>query len=184
MDGAEYGPARTIHRRASYGVPNEVSIIHCTISPFIGAARGALDTLSEQMASTRNSLSQASKAESVNIQLRIGEAAAEIDAALSLARVDLRDLLELGAREKVEVMTPEQRATYRLHQCYNLLLARRAATRLYEVSGSAGLFDTSPLARIFNDIYAISKHIFHTWDEHAENYGRVRLGLDPNALQG
>jgi 3-hydroxy-9,10-secoandrosta-1,3,5(10)-triene-9,17-dione monooxygenase len=184
MAGAESGPAKTLFGRASYGVPNEVSIIHCTLAPFIGTARAAVDTLSDDIRSRKNSLTGASKAEAVNIQLRIGEAAAEVAAALSLGRNDLREMLTLGATDDAEPLSAEQRAAYRRNQTFNLLLARRAVTRLFEVSGTAGMLESSPLQRMFCDVYAISKHIFHLWDEHAESYGRVRLGLEASALQG
>ncbi len=184
MHEAEHGPARTLFGRPSYGVPNEVSIIHCTLAPFIGAAQAAVDILSDDLKDRKNSLSGASRSEAVNVQLRIGEAAAEVAAARSLGRNDLREMLALGASGNGSTLTPEQRAAYRRNQTYNLLLARRSVTRLFEVSGTAGLFETSPLQRIFCDVYAISKHIFHLWDEHAENYGRVRVGLAASALQG
>jgi alkylation response protein AidB-like acyl-CoA dehydrogenase len=184
MHRAEHGPAMTVFGRPSYGVPNEVSIIHCTLAPFIGAAQAAIDVLSEDLRDRKNSLSGASKAEAVNIQLRIGEAAAEVAAARSLGRNDLREMLAFGATGRGLSLSAEERAAYRRNQTYNLLLARRAVTRLFEVSGTAGMFETSPMQRIFCDVYAISKHIFHLWDEHAENYGRVRLGLDATALQG
>jgi hypothetical protein len=46
------------------------------------------------------------------------------------------------------------------------------------------MFTRSPLSRIFCDVYAASKHFALLWDEHAESYGRVKLGLDANVLQG
>jgi 3-hydroxy-9,10-secoandrosta-1,3,5(10)-triene-9,17-dione monooxygenase len=182
MMGAESGPAKLDHGRFSYGVPNEVSIQHVVVAPFIGSARTAIDFTADDMKVRQNSFSGARKTESVNIQLRLGEAEAEIDSALSRARTDLKMLLEWGAAG--HVMTPDERATQRLHHAYNLLLARRAITRIFDISGSPGMFTRSPLSRIFCDVYAASKHFALLWDEHAESYGRVKLGLDANVLQG
>jgi hypothetical protein len=72
---------------------------------------------------------------------------------------------------------------YRLHQCYCVELARRAVTRLFEVSGTATLSSTSALFRRFSDVYAGVKHYTNRWDEYTESYGRVRVGLPANALQ-
>lgn len=182
MLGAEAGNARIEHGRPSYGVPNEVSIQHITAAPFVGSAQTAVDLITEDMKTRKNSLSGASKAEAVNIQMRIGEAAAEVDAALSRARTDLVELMAAGGRG--ETISVEERATQRLHHAYNMLLARRAITRIFDISGSPGMFTRSPLSRIFCDVYAGSKHFALAWDELSESYGRVRLGFPPNALQG
>lgn len=180
LDGAENGPAKATHGRASYGLPPQMPIVYITASPLIGAARAAVDTLSEQMKSRRHSFTGARRLESVGLQMRIAEAAAEVNAAAGLARTDLRDLLRMGARG--ETMSTELRATTRLHHCYIAKLARQAVERLYEVSGTAGMYSHAPMQRLFSDVYTGSKNIGFPWDEMAESYGRVRLGLKPNGM--
>jgi alkylation response protein AidB-like acyl-CoA dehydrogenase len=181
MHGAENGPAKTVYGRTSYGLPSAVSMGFVVVSPFIGAARAVLDGFSDDMRVREDSLTHTSKSDKASIQMRIGESAAEIDAALHLARSSQAEMLAIGARG--ETLTPEQRAAYRLHQTYDVELARRAVTRLFEISGTAGMFQGSPMLRRFNDIYAGSKHFSHRWDEYIESYGRVRLGLEANAIQ-
>jgi 3-hydroxy-9,10-secoandrosta-1,3,5(10)-triene-9,17-dione monooxygenase len=128
-----------------------------------------------------DSLTRASKSERASIQMRIGEAAAEIDAALHLARSSQAEMLAIGARG--ETLTPEQRAVYRLHQTYDVELARRAVSRLFEISGTTAMFQGASMLRRFNDVWTGSKHFSHRWDEYTESYGRVRLGLEANAIQ-
>jgi 3-hydroxy-9,10-secoandrosta-1,3,5(10)-triene-9,17-dione monooxygenase len=180
MTDAEKGPARARFDRPSYGAPPAIGINFVSTGPFIGAARAAVDAFAAEMAVGRDSLTAASKASKVALQMRIGESVAELDAAMNLARTGQRELLELGARQAT--LTPEQRATYRLHQCYCIELSRRAITRLYEVSGTATMFSTSSMWRRFSDIHAGAKHFTARWDEYAESYGRVRLGLEANAI--
>ncbi len=79
LDGAENGPAKATHGRASYGLPPQMPIVYITASPLIGAARAAVDTLSEQMKSRRHSFTGARRLESVGLQMRIAEAAAEVE---------------------------------------------------------------------------------------------------------
>lgn len=179
--GAEYGPAKDMFGRASYGLPSAVSMGFIVTAPFIGAARTVLDTFSSETKARHDSLTGASKAASVSLQTRIGEAAAEVDAALTIARAEQRELIELGAQGTT--LTPEQRAAFRLHQVYCVELARRSATRLFEISGTAANWTSAPIVRRFCDIHAGSKHFSHRFDEYTESYGRVRLGLEANAIQ-
>ncbi len=181
MNGAESGPARTVHGRASYGLPVQMPVHFVVAAPLLGAARAAVDTLSEEMKTRRHSwVAQASKVDSAGVQMRIAMAAGEVDSALNLARSDLREFLALGARGGV--MTEEQRAACRLHHAHIALQARRAVDELFEISGTAGLFTKAPMPRLFSDVWAGSKQIALMWDEAAESYGRVRLGLEANAM--
>jgi len=181
MHGAENGPAKSLYGRVSYGLPSAVSMGFVVVSPFIGAARAVLDDFCEQMSVREDSLTHTAKSDKASIQIRIGEAAAEVDAASHLARSSQAEMMAVGARG--ETLTAEQRARYRLHQTYDVELARRAVTRLFEISGTAGMFLGSPMLRRFDDIYAGAKHFSHRWDEYTESYGRVRLGLEANAIQ-
>jgi alkylation response protein AidB-like acyl-CoA dehydrogenase len=180
LDGAENGPAKDTHKRASYGLPPQIPVVYVTASPLIGAARGALDVLVEQAVERRHSFTNSRLSESVGMQLRIAESAAELDAAVAMARSDLRELLDFGARGVT--LTVEQRATYRLHHCYVALLARRAVARVFEVSGTTGMYSHAALQRLFCDVFTGSKNIGFPWDENAESYGRVRLGMEPTGM--
>jgi alkylation response protein AidB-like acyl-CoA dehydrogenase len=181
MHEAETGPAKTIYNRLSYGLPSAISMGFVVVAPFIGAGQALVDDFTGDMKVRRDNITRAARSDKVALQMRIGEAAAEVDAALTLARTGQRELLEIAARD--EVLTPEQRATYRLHQVYNVELARRAAARLFETSGTSALWSASPLVRRFSDIHAGAKHFSHRWDEYTESYGRVRLGFEANAIQ-
>ncbi len=177
---AERGPAKELYGRASYALPSSISIGFVGAAPFIGAARAIVDGFSADMRSRRDSLTGTPRSGQVALQMRIGEAAAEADAALCLARTGQRELLEIGAGD--EPLTAEQRARFRLHEVFCAELARRAASRLFETSGTSALFASSPVFRRFADINAGTKHFSHRWDEYTESYGRVRLGLEASGL--
>jgi hypothetical protein len=52
---------------------------------------------------------------------------------------------------------------------------------LARAGGASSLFETSPLQRFMRDAHAGSMQIVANWDEQAEAYGRVRMGLEPNS---
>jgi 3-hydroxy-9,10-secoandrosta-1,3,5(10)-triene-9,17-dione monooxygenase len=54
--------------------------------------------------------------------------------------------------------------------------------RLFEVSGGHSLFDASPIQRAHRDVHAGSHQVALLWDTYAEQYGRVRLGLEPTDI--
>jgi hypothetical protein len=57
-------------------------------------------------------------------------------------------------------------------------LGLRAVGRLLEDSGGHALLESNPLQRFQRDAHAASQHFSIRWDENAELYGRVALGLD------
>jgi alkylation response protein AidB-like acyl-CoA dehydrogenase len=57
-------------------------------------------------------------------------------------------------------------------------LGIRAISRLFEAGGGHALLESSPLQRFHRDASAASQHFGTRWDENAELYGRVALGLE------
>jgi 3-hydroxy-9,10-secoandrosta-1,3,5(10)-triene-9,17-dione monooxygenase len=173
--------AKTLTEQASYAHDSDATLGFVMTACFIGAARTVLDAFSEEMRVKIDSFSGESKSDRASIQVRIGESAAEIEAALYLARGGLREMLDMGTRG--EALTTELRSTFNLHQVYCIELSRRAVSRLFEISGTAGMFASSDMLRRFCDISTGAKHFAFRWDERTESYGRVRMGLAPNALK-
>ena len=58
-------------------------------------------------------------------------------------------------------------------------LVLRVVNRLLETRGDHTLHDSNPLQRLQRDIQAATHSFSLKWDETAEQYGRVALGLDP-----
>ena len=52
---------------------------------------------------------------------------------------------------------------------------------LYRVAGTSGIFQTSPLHRIFQDLHVMSQQLFAR-PSHYENVGRYLLGLGARPL--
>jgi len=87
---------------------------------------------------------------------------------------------EVVARaKKEETATLRDRARIRRNQAYVAKLSVSAVDRLFDASGGHALFDDNPMQRFHRDVHAASHHFGLAWDIPAEEYGRMRLGLEP-----
>ncbi len=96
-------------------------------------------------------------------------------------RIDrLLDQVEQAVDELDWDVVPElkERARIRRDQGYVARLSVRAVDRLFEASGGHALFDSSPMQRFHRDAHAASHHFGLSWETGAEEYGRMRLGLE------
>ena len=173
-EGQSEGWAR--HGRPSYRAP-QMSLLPVTlVAPIVGMAGGAIEAFVDQLHG-RKPPSGAALTHSVASQLRVAESSAEVDAARSLLRQNCREVLDLAARN--EPPTLLDRARYRRDQAFAVRLSVRAVSRLFEEAGGHALLESNPLQRFYRDVLAASQHYAIRWDENAEQYGRVALGLEP-----
>ena len=166
----------TLHERLSYRVPLRCLTGWDLVAPLVGIAQGAVD---ETAARLRGTSGPGRTADSVAMQLRLAEAAAEVDAARALHRHDIAEMLDKAARE-VE-FTALDRARYRRDKAFVARLCVQAVNRLFEASGARGVLDSEPIQRFHRDAHGASHHAAMTWDPVAEQYGRAALGLPPTA---
>ena len=92
-------------------------------------------------------------------------------------QLDNQEIFSRARRE--EIPSLDDRVRYRRDQAYMTKLCVRAVDRLFETSGGHALFDSSALQRFHRDIHAASHHVALSWAVVAEQYGRVRMGLEP-----
>lgn len=145
------------------------------VAPAVGIARGALDFAVEYL-DGRRMQSGLRLADEPTAQLRIGEAAAEIEAAWLLL---LKDCEEVHARaEAGEVPTLEERHRWRRNDSYAGKLCIQAVDRLMTLLGAQGNRKGSDLHRHWRDMHTLASHIALAWDAQGANYGRVLIGLD------
>lgn len=113
-------------------------------------------------------------------QTRLAEAAAETRAARLLLLVGAREFmraLESGRNLTIEDATPVER-----DGCYAAVLAKRAAVRVFEATGSHTMFAGNALQRRYRDIVASASHVALNWDKGAIDYGRRIMGLPVQSL--
>jgi 3-hydroxy-9,10-secoandrosta-1,3,5(10)-triene-9,17-dione monooxygenase len=165
-----------LHGRPSYRAPHYTLSPGTLLSPILGIARGAVEAFADQLQG-RTRPDGTELRHSVASQLRLAESSAEVDAARGLLRQNCREVLDRAARgESIPLL---DRARYRRDHVFMAKLAVRAIGRLVEEGGAHALLESNPLQRFHRDAQAASQHRMLRWDEHAEQYGRVALGLDP-----
>ena len=164
-------PGRSVHNTANYRVPLRSLLTFTLAAPIVGMAQGAVETF------------EAAKhlAEVPSIHMRLGEAAAEVQAARLIMQHDSREVFARAERNGMPTL--DDRVRYRRDQAYVAKLCVQAVNRLFEASGGQSLFDSNALQRFHRDVHAASHHVSLSWDNVAEQYGRVRLGLEPTSQE-
>ena len=143
----------------------------------MGMAQGALEAFEEHMGGRIDYTTGEKMAGDAPVHIRLSEAQAEIHSA-RLIMAD--DGLKIVARaKKGESPELKERARIRRNQAYVAKLSVRAVDRLFEASGGHALFDDNPMQRFHRDVHAGSHHFGLAWETTAEEYGRMRLGLEP-----
>lgn len=162
---------------ALYRLPHPPCVPFLLVTPSLGIAESLLALVSEEM-QTRASRGVPISAYQ-SLQLHIAESAAEIDSARLLL---MRDTGEAMAAMYAELdLTLEERARNRRDHAYVVRLCRQAVDRLFTAVGGQGVFLDHVAQRKFRDIHAMSGHLALNWDVAGTTFGRVSLGLEPEA---
>lgn len=148
------------------------------LAPLVGMAQGAVDEFAARL---RGTSGPGRTAESVLVQVRLAEAAVEVDAARKLFRHSVRDILEKA--ERGEEFTPLERARYRRNKNFAARLCVQAVNRLFEASGGGAILESEAMQRFHRDAHAASHHQGLSWDTAAEEFGRQALGLPPGPMR-
>ena len=130
----------------------------------IGAAIGMVDDF-------RNFIR--GKAPGELLQERLAEAAAETNAA-SLVLMDVARANQAKLEAGIALGEPDAARSAR-DGAYAVLLARRAATRLFEVTGGHGLYLSGPMQRAFRDVLGGAAHGSLGWQRAATRYAQSVL---------
>jgi 3-hydroxy-9,10-secoandrosta-1,3,5(10)-triene-9,17-dione monooxygenase len=172
--GAEDMTGWELHGRLSYRAPLRCLAGWDLAAPLIGIAQGAID---EFVARAQRMSGPGRSADSVALQLRLAESAAEVDAARALHRQDIREILDRAARG--EGFSELDRVRYRRDKAFIARLCVRAVDRLFEGSGARAVLDSEPIQRCHRDAHGASHHAALSWDLVAEQFGRQAMGVAP-----
>lgn len=106
---------------------------------------------------------------------RISEAAAETRAATLLLLDAARNVM---ARLASGAAVDDADAAVAMRDSgYAVLLAKRAAMRMFEASGGHGLYLSTPIQRAFRDVNAGANHASLAWDRSALRYAQFGLQI-------
>jgi len=151
-----------------YLVPFSLPVVMFTL------ARRALRLVPEALG-TRISRGTTEVAASEVVQMRLGEAAAAIDAAVLIMhtrRAQSIEALESGGTIPTEAIVRNRRdVTFAADQL------RRGMDALIEVSGARSVYDSDPLQALYRDMLTIGTHTVVSRQGAMVPYGRLLLGL-------
>jgi 3-hydroxy-9,10-secoandrosta-1,3,5(10)-triene-9,17-dione monooxygenase len=113
------------------------------------------------------------------MQVHLAEAAALADAAEAIVLRDCDEATRIT--EAGIVPSIEQRARYRRDGAFAATLCTKAVDLLFAATGGAAIYERNPIQRAFRDVHAANAHYMLNWDVNGAMYGRVALGLPPDA---
>jgi len=108
-------------------------------------------------------------------QIKIGEAAASLDAARILLYACADEAMAVATAG--EILDIEGKSRMRGDATFAGTLSARAVEIMFSLAGGAGLYDHHPISRAYRDTKCAQAHMTQNWDINGSNYGRVLLGL-------
>ena len=167
-------PGTLVHRNPLYRIPISALGGHGIGGCLVGNARAALEAAIALIKARSTNYTGARMRDFQTVQLRIGAAAAQIDAAALVLRndcIDVQRTYEVGGTYDTEM---------RLRCKRNCALAAKlcteAVTSLHEMAGANGIYDSDPLQRMFRDARAAAGHFSFSTDAQLPPWGLVALG--------
>lgn len=145
------------------------------LAPMLGIAEGALEQTLDGVKSRRLVKVAGTAAEQQVVQLRIAEAAAEIDAARALILADCREAM--ACVERGEPLPVSQRIRIRRDQGFAAKLLMAAVDRLFTTAGGRGIYLDHYMQRAFRDVHAAGAHLGLSWDLVGTMWGQHALAL-------
>ncbi len=155
-----------------------LSIFSCGIlGSMLGMAHGAIEVFVERTQNKVGGLSGVKVGSRADVHNRIGESAANIDAATALVRTMYIELRNRASGD-VEITTLD-RVRWRRNAAFAGHLAAGSVSRLFELGGAHVLWLDDQLHQFQRDIAAASHHHSMSWSSTCNGYGRALLGLEP-----
>ncbi len=167
-------PSISRNPHPNYRLPQLSTKPFTLVAVCLGAAGGMIEQYAEWMTS-RISRDGDTLSDFQSVQMRIGESAAEFDAARRVLVADVREALAcLRIQDKLPL---DMHIRNRRDLAYCSCLAIRISERISYGAGAYGWFASNDLQRKFRDIHAGSMQLRLHWDSNMAAYGRFRLGL-------
>lgn len=172
----DIAPGREINTGPLYRQPFFAASVCSLIAPAWGAAQAAVDTYEQRLQSRMMVFGAGKQSEKSTAQLRLVEAAAEIDAAGLLLKRNCDEFKALAQAGTPSTKLLRARALF--EGAYATTMLTRSVERLFVASGGSALHEGNVIQRCWRDVHAINSHAGMNFDNMGELYGQVRLGQD------
>jgi 3-hydroxy-9,10-secoandrosta-1,3,5(10)-triene-9,17-dione monooxygenase len=172
-------PGSEVNRSVLYQLPAISLFAFCIAGVSLGIADSAIEHFTEGTRTRLSSYSGRNVADFNTVQVHVAEAAALADAARAIM---LRDCDE-ATHSVGEGRMPDlaHRARYRRDGAFAAMLCTKAVDLVFTATGGGAIYARNPLQRAFRDAHAANAHYVLNWDINGAMYGRVALGLPPDA---
>jgi 3-hydroxy-9,10-secoandrosta-1,3,5(10)-triene-9,17-dione monooxygenase len=174
-------PGAAVNDGPLYRLPFGIVFPNCIASPAIGVALGALAVFREQTKTRVSPRDQSRVAEDPFMQMRLAEAASEVDGARDRVLANFAEMMSLARAGEPIPLT--RRARYRWDAAKGMDWSMRAVDRLLEASGGRGIFLGNPIQRAWRDVHAMRAHAGNNPEKAAAIFGRSEFGLPPLDLR-
>jgi 3-hydroxy-9,10-secoandrosta-1,3,5(10)-triene-9,17-dione monooxygenase len=172
-------PGSAVNPAVLYQLPAVSLFAFCIAGVSLGIAQGAIDYFTETMRTRTSYYTGRSLADFVTLQIHLAEATAMTDAARAVVLGDCDEATRLVAERQTPTL--DRRARYRRDGAYAATLCTKAVDVLFGATGGGAIYARNPLQRAFRDVHAANAHYVLNWDINGAMYGRVALGLSPDA---
>ena len=167
------GPGQALTAGPLWRLPFGLVFAGGVTTPATGALQAMLTGLQDYV-HTRKRANYQDMATATELQEACAEAAAVIDDNLALLRRAYATLLDLTTQREALPVPLRLQTKYQLSRMTDR--CRAAALALVEVSGTAGMSDQYPFARLLTDIITGRQHVSNQTRLHARDWGRVLAG--------
>ncbi|MGE5270273.1 MAG: acyl-CoA dehydrogenase family protein [Thiohalocapsa sp.] len=172
-------PGSTVNPAVLYQLPAVSLFAFCIAGVSLGIAQGAIEYFMQAMRTRTSYYTGRNLADFVTLQIHLAEATAITDGARATMLSDCEEATRIVAEGGLPTL--EQRARYRRDGAYAATQCTRAVDVLFQATGGGAIYARNPLQRAFRDVHAANAHYVLNWDINGAMFGRVLLGLSPDA---
>jgi 3-hydroxy-9,10-secoandrosta-1,3,5(10)-triene-9,17-dione monooxygenase len=171
-------PGQAVNPGALYRLAWASVFAYAIAAPAIGAATGALDCWREGSRARRTAYDHKIVAEDPFAQMRLAEAASEVDGARARMLDSFDEMMRFAAAgSEIGV---ERRARLRWDAANAVRLSAHAVDLMFESSGGRAIFLDNPIQRYFRDVHAIRAHALNNPQRAGRTFAMAEMGSFTN----
>ena len=172
-------PGAKVHDSPIYAMPMLPVLGLTAAAPMVGGARKATQIFHDRLSERFVYGTGSKQGEKPAAQIRLGVLKERMESLEWKLKATAREVTGWGVRR--QPCPAVERAKLRVRIGLIVREARDIARDAMEASGAHAHFLDNPLQRILRDLHTGSCHTVFDIDVSAEQYGRMLLGLEPNA---
>ena len=167
-------PGARLNDNPAYRVSANPLLGHGIGACAVGNAQAALELTIESVKQRSTSYTGAKMRDFQAVQLRVGAAAARVDAARLILRNDCIEGQAIAARGQVaDTLT---KLAWKRNLAYAVNLCTEAVDLLHAMAGANGIYESYPIERIFRDAHSLAGHFSFGFDAQGSAWGLAALG--------